>query len=146
MRSQRRSRTFGPPCRCTSHITTSLWPTTGEKRWWVHTTPNGLNKLPKTQQQQTAEEPAAEGQALIAGNLDGRDEQGCRGRVRRLHRSLPAEIRQGRRVPGEGSPSPARILRFPRRTLETPQDLEPDREHLCHRAAPHDPLEGLPVE
>src|SRR5205085_8354991 len=43
--------------------------------------------------EQTAEEPAAEGQAVIAGNLDGRDEQGCRGRVRRLHRSLPAEIR-----------------------------------------------------
>ena len=36
-------------------------------------------------------------------------------------------------MPGERSPSPARILRFPRRTLETPADLEPDREHLCHR-------------
>ena len=50
------------------------------------------------------------------------------------------KIRQGCRVPGEGSPGPARILRFPRRTLETPADLEPDREYLCHRAAPHDPL------
>src|SRR5678815_626305 len=95
---------------------------------------------------QTTEEPAAKGQAVIAGNLDGRDQQGRRGCVRRLHRRLPAEIREGRRVPGEGSPSPARILRFPRRTLETPANLEPDREYLRHRAAPHDPLEGLPVE
>src|SRR5262249_27469753 len=43
--------------------------------------------------QQTAEEPAAEGQAVTAGDLDGRDQQGCRGRVRRLHHSLRAEIR-----------------------------------------------------
>src|SRR5689334_18508634 len=49
-------------------------------------------------------------------------------------------------MPGEGSPSPARLLRFPRRTLETPADLEPDREHFRHRTAPHDPLEGVPVE
>src|SRR5919112_6553831 len=96
--------------------------------------------------QQTAEEPAAEGQAIIAGNLDGRDQQGCSGRIRCLHRRLPAEIRQGRRVPGKGPPCPARLLRFPRRTLETPADLEPDREHFRHRAAPHNPLEGLPVE
>ena len=34
-------------------------------------------------------------------------------------------------MPGEGSPSPARILRFPRRALETPADLEPDRKHLA---------------
>ena len=43
--------------------------------------------------QQTAEEPAAESQAGITGDLDGGDEQGRRGRVRRLHRSLPVEIR-----------------------------------------------------
>src|SRR3954447_4589815 len=35
-------------------------------------------------------------------------------------------------MPGKGPPSPARLLRFPRRTLETSADLEPDREHLCH--------------
>src|SRR5690349_3584561 len=43
--------------------------------------------------EQTAEEPAAESQAGITGDLDGGDEQGCRGRVRRLHRNLRAEIR-----------------------------------------------------
>jgi transposase-like protein len=80
-----------------------LWPATREQRCWVHKTANVLNK--------TAKEPAAESQAGITGDLDGRDEQGRRGR-----------------------------------TLETPADLEPDREHLRHRAAPHDPLEGLPVE
>ncbi len=43
--------------------------------------------------QQTAEEPAAEGQAVITGNLDGRDPQGRRGRIRCLHCRLRAEIR-----------------------------------------------------
>jgi hypothetical protein len=32
------------------------------------------------------------------------------------------------------------------RLIETPADLKPDREHVCHRAASHDPLEGLPLE
>src|SRR5207253_5548799 len=56
-----------------------------------HTRATLLGAQDRQRPQQTAEEPAAEGQAVIAGNLDGRDEQGCRGRVRRLHRSLPAE-------------------------------------------------------
>jgi Transposase, Mutator family len=122
-----------------------FWKALGEI-WRTYTRAALLGAQDGQHPQQTAEEPAAESQAVTAGNLDGRDQQGCRGRLRRLHRGLPAEIREGRRMPGEGSPGPARILRFPCRTLETPPDLEPDREHLCHSAAPHDPLEGLPLE
>src|SRR5207253_8961974 len=91
-----------------------------------HTRATLLGTQDRQRPQQTAEEPAAEGQAVLTGDLDGRDEQGCRGRVRRLHRRLPAEIRQGRRMPGKRSPCFARIPRFPRRTLETPASLEPD--------------------
>ena len=58
-----------------------------------HTRATLLGAQDRQRPQQTAEEPAAESQAVIAGNLDGRDQQGRRGRVRRLHRSLPAEIR-----------------------------------------------------
>ena len=58
-----------------------------------HTRATLLGAQDRQRPQQTAEEPAAEGQAVITGDLDGRDEQGRRGRVRRLHRSLRAEIR-----------------------------------------------------
>src|SRR5947207_8493238 len=109
-----------------------------EQRCWVHKTANVLNKLPKSQQ------PKAN--RSLQEIWMGRDEQGRRGRVRRLHSQPTAEIRKGRRVPGKGSPGPARILRFPCRTLETPADLKPDREHLCHRGAPHYPLVVLPLE
>jgi putative transposase len=103
-----------------------LWPTTREQRCWVHKTANILNKLPKSQQ------PKAK---------------------RSLQEIWMAETSkdakaafESRPMPGKGSPGAARILRFPRRTLETPAHLEPDREHLCHRAAPHHPREGLPVK
>ena len=114
-----------------------LWPTTREQRCWVHKTANLLNKLPNSQQPkakrslqeiwmaQTSKDAAAAFDAFIAAYQPKYE---------------------GRRGFGKGSPSPARLLRFPRRTLETPADLEPDREHLCHRAAPHDPREGMPLE
>src|SRR5262245_52334021 len=95
---------------------------------------------------QAADEPAAEGQARLAGDLDGRDEGGGLCRVRHLHRGLRAEIREGHRLPGERSRRAARLLRFPRRALEASADDEPDREHFRHRAPPHHSLEGLPLE
>ena len=58
-----------------------------------HTRATLLGTQDRQRPQQTAEEPAAEGQAVITRDLDGRDEQGGRDRVRRLHRRLPAEIR-----------------------------------------------------
>ena len=59
-----------------------VWPKTREQRCWVHKTANVL--------EQAAEEPAAEGQARLAGDLDGRNQEGCRRGVRRLHRELRA--------------------------------------------------------
>jgi transposase-like protein len=53
--------------------------------------------------QQAAEEPAAEGQAGVAGDLDGRDEGRRRDRIRRLHRELRGQIRQSRRMLAKGS-------------------------------------------
>ena len=115
-----------------------VWPKTREQRCWVHKTANVL--------EQAAEEPARKGQAGLAGDLDGRDQEGCRGRVRRLHRDLRGQIRQGRRVPEEGSRGAARLLRLPRRALEAPAHDQPDRKHLRHRAAQDDPIEGMPLE
>src|SRR5580704_2734309 len=53
-----------------------------------HTRATLLGAQNRQRPQQTAEGPAAESQAGITGDLDGGDEQGRRGRVRRLHRSL----------------------------------------------------------
>src|SRR6185436_9159589 len=115
-----------------------LWPTTREQRCWVHKTANVLNKLTKSQQPkakrslqeiwmaETSKDAETAFDAFIAAY--------------QLKYDRAAEL------PGEGSPSPARLLRFPGRALETPADLEPNREHLCYRAAPHNPREGLPVE
>ena len=114
-----------------------LWPTTREQRCWVHKTANVLNKLPKSQQPkakrslqeiwmaETSKDAEAAFDAFIAAY--------------ELKYDKAAECLAKDR-------SPARILRFSCRTLETPQDLEPDREPLRHRAAPHNPIEGLPLE
>src|SRR6202051_2242753 len=75
--------------------------------------------------EQIAQEPATEGQALAARHLDGRNEERRRGVVRRLRRDLCRQIREGRRVPEEGPRAAARLLRLPRRTLETLAHLEP---------------------
>src|SRR5262249_38667882 len=53
-----------------------------------------------------------------AGNLDGRDKEGCACGLRRLHRDLGRQIRQGGRVPDQGSRRAARLLRLPGRALE----------------------------
>ena len=114
-----------------------LWPTTREQRCWVHKTANVLNKLPKGQQPkakrslqeiwmaETNKDAEAAFDAFIAAyevkydkaaECLAKDRQAC------SHSTIP------------------------RRTLETPADLQPDREHLCHRAAPHNPREGLPLK
>src|SRR6266511_2922189 len=63
--------------------------------------------------QQTAEEPATESQAGAAGNLDGGDQEECACGLRRLRRGLGRQIRQGARVPDQGSRRASRLYDFP---------------------------------
>ena len=49
--------------------------------------------------EQAAEEPASESQTRASGDLDGRDQKGGAGRLRRLRRDLRGQVRQGGRVP-----------------------------------------------
>ena len=44
--------------------------------------------------EQDAKEPAQQGQARVAGDLDGRDQEGCPFGIRRLCRNLPGQIRE----------------------------------------------------
>ena len=88
-----------------------VWPKTREQRCWVHKTANVLNKLPKSLQGQS--------QACASGHLDGRDQEGRRDRARCVRRNLRHQVRQGGRMPDQGSRRAARLLRLPRRALET---------------------------
>ena len=51
--------------------------------------------------EQAAKEPAGQGQARIAGHLDGGDQEGRRDCARCVHRNLRHQVREGRRVPDE---------------------------------------------
>src|ERR1700724_2754921 len=63
--------------------------------------------------EQAAQEPAIEGQACAPGDLEGGDQEGRTRRVRRLHRNLGRQLRQGCRVPDQGSRRVACLLRLP---------------------------------
>lgn len=71
---------------------------------------------------QVAEEPAAEGQTRIAGDLDGRNQGRRRAGVRRFHRELHTQMRESGRLPEQGSGHSTGVLRLPGRPLETPAD------------------------
>src|SRR5207247_505170 len=53
--------------------------------------------------EQAAKQPARKGQASVATHLDGGDQDRRRGGIRRIHRSLRRQIREGCRVPKQGS-------------------------------------------
>jgi hypothetical protein len=63
--------------------------------------------------EQVAEEPAFESQAGAAGDLDGRDKEGCARGVRCLRRDLGRQIRQGGRVPDQRSDALQAFYDFP---------------------------------
>ena len=112
-----------------------VWPKTRE--------PALLGAQDRQRPEQAAEEPASKGQAGAAGHLDGRDQEGCRGRVRCLRRNLGRQIRQGGRVPDQGSRRAARLLRLPGRALEAsahdqPRSKARSRPCAIERYAPRD--------
>src|SRR5262249_22856388 len=96
--------------------------------------------------QQTAEEPATESQAGAAGNLDGRDKEGCACGLRRLRRDLGRQIRQGGRVPDQGSRRAARLLRLPGRALEASAHNERHRKLVRHGAPPHRAIQRMSLK
>jgi putative transposase len=85
--------------------------------------PTLLGAQDRQRAEQVAEEPAFESQAGAAGDLDGRDQEGCARGVRCLRRDLERQIRQGGRLPGQRSRCLAGFLRLPGRALEaSPHD------------------------
>jgi len=95
-----------------------VWPKTREQRCWVHKTANVLAKLPKSQQ------PKAKRalQEIWMAETQGRRELAFDAFIE----SYNAQIREGGRLPEQGSGHAAGVLRFPGRALETPAD---DQSH-----------------
>jgi len=71
-----------------------VWPKTREQRCWVQD---------RQRARQVTKESAAESQTRVARDLDGGNQGRRRAGVRRLHRELHAQIRQGGRLPEQGS-------------------------------------------
>src|SRR5258708_518911 len=59
-----------------------------------------------------------------------------------LRREIRAQIRQGRRMPDQGSSNVADVLRPSRRSLGPLANFKPDRERVRDSEAPHRPHEG----
>ena len=96
---------------------------------------------------QAAEEPAAEGQARLAGDLDGRNEDRMpRLPLRPSSRATQVKYEKAAECLEKDRDALARVLRLPRRALEALADDEPDREHVRHRAPQDHPSERLPLE
>ena len=115
-----------------------VWPTTP----W----PALLGAQDGERPEQAAEEPASQGQAGTARDLDGRDQSRCRGRARRFCRDLWRQVRQGRGVPDQGPPGDAGLLRLPGRALEAFENQQSHRKHVRHRAPSNRANEGMPVQ
>src|ERR1700677_532743 len=62
-----------------------------------------------------------------------------------LRREICAQIRQGRRMPDQGSSNVADVLRPSRRSLGPLANFKPDRERVRDSEAPHRPHEGRAV-
>jgi hypothetical protein len=65
---------------------------------------------------------------------------------RRLRLRVRDEVAEGRGQDRRRRRGAARLLRLPSRALDPPQDHQPDRVHLCHRAAAHPGDQGPGIE
>ena len=77
--------------------------------------------------EQAAQGSAKESQGAPARHLDGRNQEGCRERLRLLPGSRRAEVRQGRGLPGQGPRRPADVLRLPAEHWKHVRTTNPSR-------------------
>ena len=113
------------------------FPTTRHQRCWLHKTLNVLDKFPKLLQP-NAHKDLREDLVVARPGLGGSGNGD-------LRRKIHAQIRQGRRMPDQGSADTADVLRPSRRSLGPLANLEPDRERLRDGEASHRPHERRAV-
>ena len=95
-----------------------------------------LGAQDRERDRQVAEEPAAEGQTRVAGDLDGRNQGRRRAGVRRLHRELHAQIREGGRLPDKDRDTLLAFYDFPAehwKHLRTTNPIESTFATVRHR-------------
>ena len=114
-----------------------VWPQTRGQRCWVHKTANVLNKLPKRQQPKAKralqEIWMAETKKDALAAFDA-------------YRDLGHQIRQGGRVPDQGSRRAARLLRLSGRALEASAHDERRGKLVRHGAPPHRALQRMSLK
>ncbi len=114
-----------------------VWPETRHQRDWFHKTANVLDALPKSAQP-TAKKMLTEIRDAEDRDHAARRRQELRGRVQR-------QVAQGRREDHRRPRRAVDVLRLPRRTLDPPQDHQPDRVDIRDRAAPHPRDQGTGI-
>ena len=112
-------------------------PTTRHQRCTVHKTANVLDKLPKSVQ------PAAK--ADLREIWTAPDRATAEAAIATLCREVRGQIREGGHLPGQGPRRAADLLRLPCRALGSPAHVQPDRERVRHRPAPHCADQGRAV-
>ena len=111
-----------------------VFPDTVHQRCWVHKMANVMNALPKSAQ------PAA--RAALQEVRDAEDREHAEKALERFVKDYEAKWPK---AVGEGHQGPrgtAGVLRLPGRALDPPEDHQPDRVHLRHRASAHQGDQG----
>jgi putative transposase len=94
-------------------------------------------QVPEVDATQRAQGPARDMAVAGPGCGGGGDDD--------IRREIRAQIRQGRRMPDQGSPDAADVLRLSRRSLGPLAHIEPHRKRLRDGEASHRPHEGRSV-
>jgi putative transposase len=113
------------------------FPKTRHQRCWLHKTLNMLDELPKSMQPNAAQGSARDLDVAEPGRGGSGDDD--------LRRKIRAQIRQGRRMPDQGSAETADIRRPSSRSLGPLANLEPDRERIRDGEASRRPHERRAV-
>ena len=104
-----------------------VFPETVHQRCWVHKMANVMNALPKSAQ------PAA--RAALKEVRDAEDKEHAEKALDQLREGLRGQVAQGHGEGRQGPRGAAGLLRLPGRALGPPEDHQPHRVHLRHRAA-----------
>ena len=113
------------------------FPTTRHQRCWLHKTLNVLDKLPKSMQPNAHKDLR---EIWLSPNRAAAEAA-----MTTFAREIRAQIRQGRRMPDQGSSDAADVLRLSRRSLGPFANLESDRERVRDGETSHRPHEGRAV-
>ena len=115
-----------------------VWPKTREQRCWVHKTANVLNKLPKSLQ--------AKAKRALQDIWMAETRKDAEAALDAFIEAYGVKYEKAVECLTKDRDGAARLLRLPGRALEASAHDKPDREHVRHRSASNDPIEGLPLE